>query len=632
MDASGNVFVADTGNNAVKEILAAGGYATVKTLGSGFLKPTGVSLDGNGDVFVADMGNSAVKEILPAGGYRTVNTLGGGVSQPYGVALDTNWNVYVTDTGNGVVKELMAPAYTSVTILGGGFSQAKGLGLDVSGNVYVASGGASPIQVIAYAPCFPTIPVGSSSLKYSYYFTFLLGGSISAPAISTQGATGQEFADAGTGSCTKNGTSHVYNAGDSCTVDVIFKPAHPGPRLGAVQLTNAKGALVATALLSGTGTAPQVAFASNITASVLGSGLSAPNAVAVAANGNVFVADTKNNAVKEILASGGYATVKTLGSGFIAPSAVAVDGDGNIFVADTGNNAVKEILSIGGYTTVRTLGGSFPEPAGVAVDGAGNVFVSARGNSTVYEILWGGLVTTLNSSFSSPGGLAVDTNSNIFLADTGNNAVKEILAAGGYTKVLTLGSGFSAPGGVAVEASGNVLVADTSNNAVKEVPAAGGYSTVVTIKGSLTGPTGVALDESGNLFVALSGSHSALELPLGKAPALGFATTAVGKTSSAQTVTLENNGNAALLPIFVGAGTVPTITKGFTITGGTCMTMIAKGSSWLAPGASCTVSVAFTPQTGQSGKISGTLTYTDNHLNQNPATQTISLSGTVAAP
>ena len=59
MDGSGNVFVADSGNNAVKEILAAGGYTTVNTLGSGFsLAPTGVAVDGSGNVFVADTDNT----------------------------------------------------------------------------------------------------------------------------------------------------------------------------------------------------------------------------------------------------------------------------------------------------------------------------------------------------------------------------------------------------------------------------------------------------------------------------------------------------------------------------------------------------------------------------------------------
>ena len=75
----------------------------------------------------------------------------------------------------------------------------------------------------------------------------------------------------------------------------------------------------------------------------LGSGFSYPCGVAVDGSGNVFVADTDNNAVKEILAAGGYTTVKTLGSGFSDPTGVAVDGSGNVFVADTCNNAVKKL-------------------------------------------------------------------------------------------------------------------------------------------------------------------------------------------------------------------------------------------------------------------------------------------------
>ncbi len=57
------MFVGDTGNNAVKEILAVGNYTTVNTLGSGFFRPSGVAVDANGDVFVADSSNNAVKQI-----------------------------------------------------------------------------------------------------------------------------------------------------------------------------------------------------------------------------------------------------------------------------------------------------------------------------------------------------------------------------------------------------------------------------------------------------------------------------------------------------------------------------------------------------------------------------------------
>jgi DNA-binding beta-propeller fold protein YncE len=154
------------------------------------------------------------------------------------------------------------------------------------------------------------------------------------------------------GSCTTNGTSHAYNAGDTCTVDVTFTPKYPGQRLGAVELTTTDGATIATAHVYGIGTGPQIGFLPGVTATV-GSGFNTPYGVAVGGSGNVFVADTNNNAVKEIVAVGGVtsstSTVLTLGSGFSFPYGVAVDSSGNVFVADYGDNAVvKEILAVGG--------------------------------------------------------------------------------------------------------------------------------------------------------------------------------------------------------------------------------------------------------------------------------------------
>src|SRR5580698_4663365 len=89
------------------------------------------------------------------------------------------------------------------------------------------------------------------------------------------------------------------------------------------------------------------------TTTVLGSGFSGPTGVAVDGSGNVFVADTENNAVKEIVAVSGSIpasnpTINVLGSGFNAPAGVAVDGNGNVFVADTSNNLMKEIVAVNG--------------------------------------------------------------------------------------------------------------------------------------------------------------------------------------------------------------------------------------------------------------------------------------------
>src|ERR1700722_75648 len=61
-----------------------------------------------------------------------------------------------------------------------------------------------------------------------------------------------------------------------------------------------------------------------------------------------------------------------IGNGFTTPQGVAVDKLGNVYVADTGNNAVKKVTP-GGNTS--TLGSGFKAPDAVAVDATGNVFV-----------------------------------------------------------------------------------------------------------------------------------------------------------------------------------------------------------------------------------------------------------------
>lgn len=108
IDGSGNLFVADYGNNAVKELTAASGYTITTTLGSGLSHPSGLAVDRSGNVFVADSSNNAVKELTAASGYTAVTTLGHGFNAPTDVAVDANSNVFVADYGNNAIKMITA--------------------------------------------------------------------------------------------------------------------------------------------------------------------------------------------------------------------------------------------------------------------------------------------------------------------------------------------------------------------------------------------------------------------------------------------------------------------------------------------------------------------------------------------
>ena len=696
VDASGNVYVGDTENNAVKEILAVNGSIpaspTIRTLGSGFNLPVGVVVDAVGDVFFADYGNHAVKEILAVNGSipvsPTITTLGSGFGEPAGVALDGAGNVYVVDTEADSVQEILAvngsmPASPAILTLASGFGFPNAVAVDGTGNVYVASSTSNDVQEIVavngsipasptilnlgvglaglagvavdasgniYAGDYPNgrvvelqtkaINFGSAAVatptpvSVTLAFNFDAGGSIAAPAVLTQGATGLDFTDAGTGTCTTNGISHIYSAGDSCTVVVKFVPRFSGARNGAVELTDASGNVLATTFIYGNGTGPQVAFdpASVVT---LGSGFHTPYGVAVDGTGNVFVADNNNSEVKEILAAGGYTAIKTLGSGFNIPYGVAVDAAGNVFVADDGNDAVKEILAAGGYTTVNTLAvqnGNFSGVDAVAVDAAGNLFVSDCFNNAVKEILAAGgytIVNTLavaNGNFSCPAGLAVDAAGNVFVADYGNSEVKEILATGGYTAVNILGANFFFPAGVAVDAAGNVFVADYGNNAMKEILATGGYTRVETLSSGLSFPYGVVLDPAGDAFFSDSGNNAVKMLPRSLPPSLSFTSTQVGNTSSdsPQPVTVENIGNATL------TGSIYSISANFAQVDGPGTPVDCAQSFTVAAGGACNLSLSFTPES--VGQINGAAILTSDSLNSTQVQSQIVLAGTGQQP
>jgi NHL repeat len=105
VDGAGNVYIADTYDNAIKEWTVANSNVTT-LVSSGLSHPRGVAVDGAGNVYVADSSHDAIKEWTPAN--NNVTTLfqwyDGSILQ--GVAVDGAGNVYFSDTDNNVIEEL----------------------------------------------------------------------------------------------------------------------------------------------------------------------------------------------------------------------------------------------------------------------------------------------------------------------------------------------------------------------------------------------------------------------------------------------------------------------------------------------------------------------------------------------
>lgn len=175
-DTNGNVYVADRGNNMIRKITSAGVVTTlagsttsgsadgVGTLAS-FYAPSGVAVDASGNVYVADLGNNMIRKITSTGVVSTLagsttagSSDGAGVlasfNAPYDVAVDVNANVYVADSNNHMIRKI-TPAGVVTTLAGstnGGVTQngigiaAKfyfpvGVAVDSNGNVFVGDTG-----------------------------------------------------------------------------------------------------------------------------------------------------------------------------------------------------------------------------------------------------------------------------------------------------------------------------------------------------------------------------------------------------------------------------------------------------------------------------------------------------------
>ncbi len=178
-----NIYVADRGNDLIREILAGGSVSTVAgqtgvigaangpATAASFYWPNGVAVDSSGNLYVADTFNSLIREITPGG---VVSTLAGGgpccgtngagtaasFTWPNGIAVDPQGNVYVADTYNSLIRKITPGGMVS-TLAGAGisghtngnvasasFNGPTGVAVDSSGNVYVADQGNNLIRKI----------------------------------------------------------------------------------------------------------------------------------------------------------------------------------------------------------------------------------------------------------------------------------------------------------------------------------------------------------------------------------------------------------------------------------------------------------------------------------------------------
>jgi hypothetical protein len=525
---------------------------------------------------------------------------------PSAVAVDFTGNVYIAEPSENVVKKLDTSGNitTFVGVEGsaadfggdGGpanaahLNQPVGVAVDGLGNVYISDSGNGRIrEVNATTNTITTFVGGGSGTNFN-------GGTGTAVVLSPAGIA---FDPSG----------NLYIA--EPTQEIVVKVTSQGVAtlFAGVQTLGSPG----TAGYNG----------DNIQANT--AELNAPTSVASDRSGNIYIADSLNyriryinenfepgliatvagNGTKGDTGDGGVAT-----SGEITPLSIAINEAGDIFISD--GTTLRKVSNQGYISTFAGGGtGGLGGPATAAllsgvgqpgIDNNGNVLIPVTGTPQVLSAGPTGLLQF--------GSQAVGTTSaplTVTVENTGNNFLN-------FNSLNFNATGpFSVTGGTCEqETDGGYSPSETCTLTVTFTPTASGPQTgsISVASNALASPSSITLQGSGTAAAPPTATLS---------PAtLSFGSVTSGVTSSAQMLTLSNTGNAAL-----------TI-SGITI-GGANPTDFAEtntcGAS-LAAGATCTISVTFTP--GSVTSFSATVSIVDNATGS-PQTATLSGSGTAPA-
>jgi len=424
-DSAGNLYIADSSNNRVREVLAYGMITTVlgttapgATLPNQLNVPTGLAIDSTGNLDVADSGNQRIQQLAPSGGIQTLPGAG------RDVAADGKGDLFIA-AGSQVLE--LTPSLKLSTIAGGGLYLYGGdggpataarlngpvaLALDAAGALYVADQRNARIRKVDTSGIITTI-AGDG--------TFGSGpGELSAPGGVAVNSSGMVYiADQN-----NDRIQAIVSSGNIVTVAGIAVPGFNGDGLPATS----------TQIFS-------------------------PGAMAIGVDGAIYFVDKGNQRLREIRSD---QTISTLAQ--MAANGVAVDTSGVLYITDADLHEVFRIDRAGHQDVIAGTGAAgfggdggaalaaqLNSPGGVAVDRQGSIYIADTGNHRIRVVTPDGTIRSiagngaagfggdagpaLSAVLNAPTALAVDATGNIWIADTGNNRVRRLAPAGTTTEV-----------------------------------------------------------------------------------------------------------------------------------------------------------------------------------------------------
>jgi uncharacterized protein (TIGR03437 family) len=557
VDAQGNLYIGESQSSNIRIVSPDG---TIRTYAGGGASldfgipatqaqlqfPDHIALAPDGTLYFSSWVVDRVYKITPAGILELVAGTGvsgfsgdggpavnAGLADPQGVGVDASGILYIADSSNNRIRRVRADGIIE-TVVGGGTSGGDGPALETRLN--------SP-QDVEFDAAGIMFVVESNGIR-----KLLPGGVLLTVARSNGSASSGDGGPA-------TAASFRFASQVALAPDGGFYFADPDSH--NVRYVNAAG-IISTVAGNGNfggdgGPATQ-------------STLFNPQGLVLDGAGGFYITDTDNHRIRRVNAAGSINTVAGAGARgstgdggpaiealFALPRAIDRDAAGNIFIADSSNDRIRKIDASGAISTIVTGLGAY----GLAVDQRdGSVYAAEAFGYRLHRILPGGadqiVAGTGTRGFSGDGGpaaaaqidfvggIAVDQDGSVFLADTGNHRIRKIDTSGVITTVAGSAGGYSGDEGPATEArllnpydvtvteDGTLLIADTRNAAIRMVTTGGVIHTIAgqgaegstgdggpATLANLYFPTGVEVDDEGNIFIADALNHRIRKLTPG---------------------------------------------------------------------------------------------------------------------
>ena len=570
-------------------------------------QPYSVLADGSGNFYIADYSNSAVRKVTPAGIISTIAGNGTAgysgddgpatsaeLSGPAGLALDSSGNLYIGDRGNNTVRKV-TPAGIISTVAGNGtagysgddgpatsaeLNAPYGLAFDAGGNLYIAEYSNQTVRKVTPAGTITTI-AGNGTAGYT-------------------GDNGPA-------------TSATLNGPDDIAFDLSGNLYINDDLNSRIRMVNPSGTITTVV---GNGGTPGNGDGGPAISATLGQ----PHGVTVDANGFLYIADTFDQSIRRVdqfgtittvVGNGGAPGIGDGGPAFDAelnlPTKVSVDAVGNYYIADLGNYRIRKVNISGVPQSVPTI--SWPTPASIhygtelsatQLDAAAGVQGTYSYNPPLGTVLTAG-THTLAVAFHP-------TDTTDYAPATATVKLQVIQA----TPIITWPTPASIPYGTAL--SGTQLDATANvQGAFAYTPTAGTVLPVGTQTLSVTFTPDDTTD--------YTTPTSTVQLVVNPVPApslsstsLSFGSATIGTSTASQSITLTNTGGATL-----------SITS-IAVTGSNASSFVFSNScgTSVAAGANCSIHGHFAP--AASGALTAAITIADNASNS-PQTIALSGTG-----